>query len=290
MVYENPRYRPFGECRLLVELSDQVNLTANLMAITLARQLIQTCPLGPSGIEAIVDLVPSFNTVLIEYEPALLTQQGLIATCNYAFQQLAMQSDIEISSRLIEVPVAYNDRWCRACFEDYCQTIKPIEDNLELVCRFNGLTDVQALIDHHTKAEWWVGAVGFVAGLPTLMPLDDNYRLHAPKYDPPRTWTPKGTVGIGGGFTTIYPIVIPDGYQMVGRTPVPLFDASGKLPPFEENPLLFRIGDRVKFKSISEEEFEATEHKVLDRCYEFSISAPEKFSLKRYLETRASKN
>ena len=284
MIYEKPRYRPVGECRLLVELSDQVELVANLKAIALARQLIQVCPLGPSGIEAIVDLVPSFNTVLIEYEPTLLTQQGLISVCNYTFQQLAMQPNIEVISRLIEIPVAYNDRWCRACFEHYCQTIKPIEDNLELVCRFNGLTDVQALIEHHTKAEWWVGAVGFVAGLPTLMPLDVDHRLYAPKYDPPRTWTPKGTIGIGGGFTTIYPVVIPDGYQMVGRTPVPIFDAAGRLAPFKDHPLLFRVGDRVKFKSISEEEFKAIEYDLADGRYEFSISAPETFSLKHHLK------
>ncbi|MCG8365050.1 MAG: carboxyltransferase domain-containing protein [Pseudanabaenales cyanobacterium] len=284
MVYEKPRYRPVGECRLLVELSDQVELVANLKAITLAKQLMQVCPLGPSGIEAIVDLIPSFNTVLIEYEPTLLTQQGLIGVCNYAFRQLATQSDIEVISRLIEIPVTYNDRWCRACFEHYCQTIKPIEDNLELVCRLNGLTSVQALIDRHTKTEWWVGAVGFVAGLPTLMPLDTTCRLHAPKYDPPRTWTPKGTIGIGGGFTTIYPVVIPDGYQMVGRTPVPIFDAAGRLSPFKDHPLLFRVGDRVKFKSISEEEFEAIEYEIADRRYKFSISAPEKFPLNRYLK------
>ena len=284
MIYEKPRYRPVGEYRLLVELSDQVELDANLKAIALAKQLMQADPLGPSGIEAIVDLVPSFNTVLIEYEPTLLTQQGLMAICNYTFRQLATQPDIEVISRLIEIPVTYNDRWCRACFEHYCQTIKPIEDNLELVCRVNGLTDVQALIDCHTRVEWWVGAVGFVAGLPTLMPLDTTHRLHAPKYDPPRTWTPKGTIGIGGGFTTIYPIVIPDGYQMVGRTPVPIFDAAGRLSPFKDNPLLFRVGDRVKFQSISEEEFEAIEDELAEGCYEFSISAPEIFSLKHHLK------
>ena len=76
---EKPRYCPVGELRLLVELSDQVELVANLKAISLVRQLLPVCPLGPSGIEAIVDLVPSFNTVLIEYEPNLLMQQGFNA-------------------------------------------------------------------------------------------------------------------------------------------------------------------------------------------------------------------
>ena len=177
-MFEKPRHRPVSECSLLVELSDQVELVANLKAISLARQLIQACPLGSSGIEAIVDLVTSFNTMLIEYKPNLLMQQDLMTFCNDTFQQLAMQPDIEGISRLIEIPVADNDRWCRACFEHYCQTINPIEDNLESVCRLSGLTSIQALIDHYTKAEWRLGAVGFVASLPTLMPLNADYHLH----------------------------------------------------------------------------------------------------------------
>ena len=108
-MFEKPHYHLFDECRLLVELSDQVELIANLKAVSLARQLIQVCPLGSSGIEAIVDRVPSFNTVLIENGPNLLKQQSLIPFCNYTFQQLAMLPDIETISRLIEIPVAYTD-------------------------------------------------------------------------------------------------------------------------------------------------------------------------------------
>jgi KipI family sensor histidine kinase inhibitor len=283
MIYETPRYRTAGECQLLVELSDQVDLITNLKAIALARTLMESSPLGPTGMGAIVDVVPSFTTILIQYRPNLLTQQGLIRWCDYTLQQLANQPDIEMSSRLIEIPVVYNDRWCRACFDDYCKTIKPIEDNLALVIRLNGLADVQDLIRCHTTGEWWVGAVGFIAGLPTLLPLDSRYRLHAPKYDPPRTWTPKGTIGVGGGFTTIYPVSTPDGYQMIGRTPVPLFDAAQRSTPFQDSPVLFRVGDRVKFRAIDEAEFEAIEQAVTEGRYEFSISAPLKLSFNRYL-------
>lgn len=278
MTMKSPRYRPAGERAVLVELDDQVTLSTNFKAITLAKALMSSSPLGPKDIRAIVDVVPSFTTVLIHYNPEFLTYQGLKQICDYYLQQLSQQDRISIESRLIEIPVTYNDRWCRACFEDYCNNIKPIEDNIELVCRLNGLSSLEDLITLHTTTEWWVGATGFIAGLPTLTPLDSKIQLQAPKYDPPRTWTPKGTVGLGGGFTTIYPVVIPDGYQMIGRTPVPIFDADSHQEPFQSGPLLFQVGDRVQFHAISEDEFESIEQDVAAARYRYSISEPEAFS------------
>jgi len=273
-----PRYAIAGERAMLVELDEHVTLATNIKAIALAQALLNSSALGPQEIRAIIDVVPSFTTVLIQYDPKLLTYQGLKQVCAYYLQQLSEQSGITLGSRLIKIPVAYNDRWCRACFDDYCKTIRPIEDNIELVCRLNGLASLADLIAHHTATEWWVGATGFIAGLPTMTPLNPDVRLQAPKYDPPRTWTPQGTVGLGGGFTTIYPVVIPDGYQMIGRTPVPIFDAQSHRPPFQSGPMLFRVGDRVQFHAISEDEFEAIEQAVVAARYQFSISEPEMFS------------
>lgn len=84
-------------------------------------------------------------------------------------------------------------------------------------------------------------------------------------------------------------VVILVGYQMVGRTPVPIFDAAGQLSPFKDHSLLFRVVDLVKFKFIIEKEFEAIKYEIVDGRYEFSISAPETFSLKRHLKTNLLK-
>lgn len=288
MVIRSPRYRIAGERHLLIELDDEVTLETNFKAIALSQALLDSSPLAEPGIRAIIDVIPSFTTVLVHYEPQLITFQGLKKICDYLLQNLSENPNLKIASRLIEIPVVYNDRWCRACFEEYCQTIKPIEDNIELVCRLNGLSNLAELVKYHSAPEWWVGAVGFIAGLPTLTPLDPQTRLQAPKYDPPRTWTPQGTVGLGGGFTTIYPVVIPDGYQMIGRTPVPIFDSQKRLAPFQESPLLFRVGDRVKFYPISENEFELIEQEVNLGCYEFSISAPKLFSQSQYFQASSN--
>ncbi len=279
MLYETPRYRTSGERHLLVELGASVSLEANFRAIALSRALEASAGLGTEGIKAIIDTQPSFTTVLIEYDPKLLTQEGLKQLCSHHLSQLVQAEQIQLDSRLIEIPVAYNDRWCRACFEDYCKTIKPIEDNLELICRINGLDSIEALINYHSSIEWWVGTVGFIAGLPVLMPLDPSCQLRAPKYDPPRTWTPKGTVALGGGFTAVYPMVTPDGYQMLGRTPLRLFDPQSDQAPFEESPVLLSVGDRVKFVPISEARFEEIEREVTAGTYRYSISAAQSVSL-----------
>lgn len=285
MLYEKPRYRLAGERHLLIDLGDEVNLETNFKAIALAQRISQSAEMGRRGIRAILDVVPSFTSVLIQYDPQLLALQGLIRFCDYWLEELKSAQDLELMSRVIEIPVAYNDRWSRACYEQYCQTIKPIADNIELVAQLNGLGSVEELIAYHSAPEWWVGAVGFIAGLPTLMPLDPEFRLFAPKYDPPRTWTPKGTIGVGGGFTAIYPIVVPDGYQMVGRTPVPIFDPANRLAPFRESQVLFRLGDRVKFRPISEAEFEAIEHEVEMGRYEYQISEPQLYRLNQSSQT-----
>ena len=279
MIYETLRYRFAGERHLLIEQGDKINLTVNFKTILLAQMLLKSPEIGPDGIGAIVDAVPSFSTVLVQYDPTVISTQGLIRLCEHCVHQLDSRHMLELPSRLIEIPVHYQDRWTRECFEQYCKTIKPIESNPEWVARLNGLGSIGELIDYHTAPEWWVGAVGFLVGLPTLMPLDPTCQLQAPKYDPPRTWTPKGTIGVASGLTTIYPIEAPDGYQMLGRTPVAIFDPQARSAPFRDTPFLFRIGDRVKFRAIDETEFEAIERQISEGRYQYQISEPQPFRL-----------
>ena len=75
----------------------------------------------------------------------------------------------------------------------------------------------------------------------------------APKYNPTRTWTPEGAVGVGGPCFAIYPVESAGGYQLVGRT-IPIYDVQGRNAVFRENPLLLRAGDRVRFRRVEEAE------------------------------------
>ena len=104
-----------------------------------------------------------------------------------------------------------------------------------------------------------------------MMALDPRCVITAPKYNPPRTWTPQGTVGMGGASTAIYPVTTPGGYQIFARTPVPIWDTEKRFPVSSRQHLLFRAGDRVKFMPIGDEEFESVEAKVKDGTYIYNV-------------------
>ena len=110
----------------------------------------------------------------------------------------------------------------------------------------------------HSGTEYWVASLGFWPGLPFMMALDPRSRLTAPKYNPPRTWTPQGTIGMGGAATAIYPVATPGGYQIFARIPVPIWDTKRRFPEFEKSICLFQPGDRVKFVPCSVGEFDAS--------------------------------
>ena len=114
------------------------------------------------------------------------------------------------------------------------------------------------------------------------MPLDPRHRLVAPKYNPPRTWTPKGTIGHGGAITCIYPDQTPGGYQIFARTPMPIWDREQRLAAFKDSLALFRAGDRVRFIPIDREEWDEIDAKVVDGTYRHPNVDYQKFSIRRY--------
>lgn len=278
MIFEEPRYLLAGDHYILIELGNELNLDVNFKALSLAREIER------NKVKGIIETVPSFATLLVHYEPEVIRPDALITLCRELLDHMGPLSDMEMPSRLIEIPVAYNDRWSRKCIEEYCRTIKKAEHSPDLVARMNGLKNVAELIKYHSTPQWWVGAVGFLAGLPTLMSLDPRYFLTAPKQDPPRLWTPVGTIGLGGGFTAIYPMVTPDGYQILGRTPVPIYDNQQRFEPFKDSFFLLKTGDRVKFLPISEAEFVEIEKEVEAGTYRYNIIDYEIFSVKKYKE------
>jgi len=96
-------------------------------------------------------------------------------------------------------------------------------------------------------------------------------RMSVPKYTRPRLYTPEGCIGLGGSITAIYPVVSPGGYQMIGLTPVPIYDRFQSLPDFEESPILLRLGDRVRFVPVTLEECDAIRQQVRECTYRISL-------------------
>ncbi len=273
MIFEAPRFSPSGDRYLLVQFGDDASLSLNVMALGL------DAALKASATRGIIDTVACYNTLLVEYEADEISYGDLRRELERLFGALGPLDAIVVESRLLQLPVMYADPWTKACIEDYRRNITERPYDPDYVAEINGLKDGAHLGRVHSSAEHWAVTVGSFPGLPVLRPLDPRCTITAPKYNPPRTWTPQGALGLGGVSSSIYTLRSPGGYQLIGRTPVPVFDPSGSNPSFKGEIAILRSGDRVRFQSIGRDEFEAIEAEVGEGRYTYNIVGYQKFSV-----------
>lgn len=274
--YDEPKILPGGDQYLLLEFGDRMNLELNFKAQGIANEIkIQK-------IKGVIETLPCFASLLINYDPDLINFEDLKKEINLLIKDSGDFSDGEVASRLFHFPTVYLDKWTKEAIDDYRDKIKDKQYDPEFIVELNGLEDINQFVRIHSGTEYWVSSIGFWPGLPFTMPLDPRRRLTAPKYNPPRTWTPKGTIGMGGSSTCIYPDKLPGGYQIFGRTPIPIWDTENKFPEFENSIVLFRPGDRIKFDPCSYEEFEMIERKIQEGNYKFDLIKNETFSISTY--------
>lgn len=276
MIYDEPRFLPGGDRFVTIEFGNEMNLELNFMAQGLADAIVQDSTKG------VIETAPCFASLLVHYDPDGISFADLKKEMTRLIASLGPSDDIELDSRLFYFPTMYLDPWTKEAVDDYCAKITKKEPDPAFVARLNNLADPQQLVRVHSGTEYWVAALGFWPGLPFMMALDPRCVLTAPKYNPPRTWTPQGTIGMGGSSTAIYPVATPGGYQIFARTPVPIWNIEKRFPVFEESIVLFKPGDRVKFVPIGKEEFEHVEAQVKDGSYQFNVPGYQKFSVRNY--------
>ena len=276
MIYDRPAFRPGGDRYMLIEFGNEMNLELNFMAQGLATAIAEQKTRG------VIETAPCFASMLIHYEPDEISYADLSRELERLIAALGPSDDIELESRIFYFPTVYLDPWTRECVQDYIAKITPKQTDPEFVSELNGLSDVAQFVRVHSGTEYWVASLGFWPGLPFMMALDPRCKLTAPKYNPPRTWTPKGTVGMGGASTAIYPEHLPGGYQIFGRIPVPIWDPEKRFDVFADSICLFRPGDRVKFVPCTVEEFEEAERRVADGSYVYNLVEYQKFSVRQY--------
>ena len=279
MIYETPTFSPGGDRYMLIEFGDEMNLDLNFMGQGLAAAL------DGGTIPGVIETAPCFATTLIHYEPEIIGYTDLKQEVSRLIDSLGPSEDIEMDSRLFYFQTLYLDPWSRECIDDYRERINPDkEQDPEFIARVNGLEDVNQFVRVHSGTEYWAASLGFWPGLAFLMPLDPRCRLTVPKYNPPRTWTPQGTLSMGGMSTAIYPVASPGGYQLFGRTPVPIWDRDRKFEEFNGELCIFRPGDRLKFMPCSMEEYEEVDRKVQEGSYKYNIVEYQRFSVRKYKE------
>ncbi len=279
MIYETPTFSPGGDRYMLIEFGDEMNLDLNFLGQGLAEAL------DGGTIPGVIETAPCFATTLIHYEPEIIAYVDLKQEVSRLIDSLGPSEDIEMDSRLFYFQTLYLDPWSKECINDYREKINPDkEQDPEFIARVNGLEDVSQFVRVHSGTEYWAASLGFWPGLAFLMPLDPRCRLTVPKYNPPRTWTPQGTVSMGGMSTAIYPVASPGGYQLFGRTPVPIWDRDRKFEEFNGELCIFRPGDRLKFVTCSMEEYEEVDRKVQEGTYKYNIVEYQRFSVRKYKE------
>lgn len=168
----------------------------------------------------------------------------------------------EVSSRILHLPLAFDDAVSRAAVERYAATIRSnapwLPSNVKFIEELNGIDQISSIT---YASEFLVLGLGDVfMGSPCAIPLDPRHRLFGTKYNPSRSFTPRGAVGLAGQYMCIYATDSPGGYQLVGRTVdiwdsqhVPVDSSDVKTP----NPWMFRLFDRIVFYPLSEAELDS---------------------------------
>lgn len=212
--------KPLGDSSILITLGDEIDPRLNRRVHALA-SLIETLP-------GIRETIPAYATLLVHYDPLALTYSQLADLLRARLD--SVDSASARTPRLIEVPTRYGG----ASGAD-----------LEAVAASDALT-VADVIRLHSGRDYLVYMMGFTPGFPYMGALDDA--LVTPRLQTPRTSVPAGTVAIAGAQTGIYPLASPGGWNLIGWTPLKLFD------PTSDSPFLFAPGDTVRFIPIEGED------------------------------------
>jgi inhibitor of KinA len=221
------RIEPLGDSALLIRVVEEFEVEESLDAVLRATRQLEL-----AQIRGVIDLAPAYTTVGVFFDPAQTETFDEFR----ASVERALENNVDSGSRAaatIEVPVCYED--------EFAPDLEEIGQRADL--------PPDEIIRRHAEANYRVSCVGFTPGFPYLSGLPPE--LATPRRASPRKEIPAGAVAIGGTQTGIYPRKSPGGWNIIGRTPLRLFDVA-------RNPAaLFHAGDRVRFRKISRQEFDA---------------------------------
>lgn len=214
-----------GENGLVVEFGSIVSPEINVLVQQTTRLL------AAGTTDGIVEIVPTYRSVNIYFDPLVITRQDLSRYIMQTLRDIRPQQLECLSSRLVDVPVCYGG---------------VLGPDLEYVARYTGLS-AREVITIHTSRPYLVYMLGFTPGFPYLGGLSE--KLMMPRQEQPRPKVPAGSVGIAGNQTGFYPIESQGEWSLIGRTPLRAFN------PDNSNPFLVAAGDYVQFQEIGMDEY-----------------------------------
>ncbi len=229
---------PLGDSALIVRVVEDFGRDpdASLDAVLAALHSLET-----AAIPGVVELAPAYSTIGVFFNAPEIaraaagrpTLDWLTARIGSVLQNQSPPGREAAKTPVLEVPVCYD---------------REFAFDVEDVARHAGVAEAE-VVRRHASANYRVACVGFIAGFPFLSGLPPE--LATPRRDVPRKEVPAGSVAIGGAQTGIYPRNSPGGWNVIGRTPLRLFDI------WRDPPTMLQAGDRVRFRQISRAEFDA---------------------------------
>lgn len=218
---------PVGDCALLAVCGSKIDEAVGDKVSALDGAV------HAANLPGVVETVPAFASLLVRYDPLRTDYDTLAAALGPLVQKTRPRR--HHGGRVVTIPVCYGG--------DY-------GPDLAFVAQHAGLSE-REVIRRHTAPKYRIYMLGFLPGFPYLGGLDPA--LFTPRLQNPRTAIPAGSVGIGGQQTGIYPVASPGGWQLIGRTPLKLFDP--------DCPLRYAAGNRIRFAAITPQQFETLAQK-----------------------------
>ncbi len=214
-----------GDCGVTCDFGDEVNKKTNKEVIKLFNFIQES--VKTKKIKGILNYTPSYNKLIINFDLGEVKSKEIIE-----FIRSSDYSKITLSenNRLVEIPICYD--------EEFALDIKRLEEKTKL--------SFKEIANEHLNTDFFVYMIGFVPGHPFLGDLNKN--LYHDRLDTPRVKIDKGSVGIVEKFCNIYTFDSPGGWNIIGKTPLELFNIN------KNNPSILSPGDTVKFKSITKKD------------------------------------
>lgn len=211
------------------------------------------------AIAGLHELSPGVRSLQVSYDSRIIHQHTLMQELLAIEADLGSIDDIEIQTRVVYLPMAFEDGATLDAVDKYRQSVQDkapwLPNNVDFIQRINGLEsrdDVKRIVFDTSYMVLGLGDV--YLGAPCAVPIDPRHRLLTSKYNPARTFTAEGTVGIGGVYMCIYGMDSPGGYQLIGRT-LPIWNKYLKNPQFTQGePWLLKFFDQVRYYEVTEEE------------------------------------
>jgi urea carboxylase len=246
--------RQSGDDNLLIEFGAPVLDLELRFQVQALLESLRSRPL-----DGLRELTPGIRSLQVHFDARRLPQQAVLDHVRLALQELPGTESMCISSRVVHLPLSWDDPATQLATGRYMQSVRKdapwCPDNIEFIRRINGLASVDDVRRIVFDASYLVMGLGDVyLGAPVATPLDPRHRLVTTKYNPARTWTPENAVGIGGAYLCVYGMEGPGGYQFVGRT-VQMWNRFRQTAEFHGGKQwLLRFFDQLRFYPVSAEE------------------------------------